>query len=88
MEEPTETINHISNSEEIRRFYRALALTQANIFVYMSKGVNPKEIKARAVEIAEKLEIIAVEYEDQLGGKVHKCEDQGKVWNPLTQHCE
>lgn len=80
-----ETTDNTAQSEEIIKLYRALAVAQANIILYLrNAGDNKKELKIRATEITEKLEKIIAPEQNPRGSK---CGD-GTVWNPITQQCE
>ena len=81
-----ETTNNAAQSEEVSKFYRALAVAQANIILYVSDTAGDmEELKKRATEITEKLETTFAF--DQQGSQDQKC-GNGLVWNPITQQCE
>lgn len=67
--------------DAMSKFYRALAVAEANIFLYLTQTTDEEEQKRRAAEVTEKLETFA------LVQFVQQCEG-GTVWNPITQRCE
>ena len=81
--EETETTNNWMKETEIVEFYRALALTQAKMFLYLGEAPDFEELKKRTAELTEKLKGIKLNYGEDGG----KCAE-GSVWNPLTQRCE
>lgn len=79
-----ETTNEMTQSPEMSTLYRAMAVAQANIFLYLRKAADEEDLRKRAAEVAGKLETFIIEYQEF---ESYKC-GNGTVWNPITQQCE
>ena len=82
----TVTTYNISESEEVRGFYRALAVAQANILMYVRRAKSDEDKKNRATQMTKELGTIAIPHEDPIS-RGNTC-DNGTVWNPITERCE
>lgn len=79
----TGTTNNWMKETEIVEFYRALAITQAKMFSYLSEANGDgDELKRRAAELTADLQSIA----NQHLGSPDKC--YPLIWNPITLRCE
>ena len=79
-----ETMTETTQTAEMTKLYHALAISQANIFLYLKKATDEEDLKRRATEIVGSLETIIVKYEEP---EAYKCGD-GTVYNPVTGRCE
>jgi len=71
----------LSDSVEMQKFYRVLAVTQARIISYVSMDEDDESKKKRAVEMTEKLEKLEIP-----NVEFNKCGNL--TWNPITRQCE
>lgn len=77
-----DTTNDTTQSEEMNRFYRALAVAQANLILYVANAADLDEMKGRAAAIARQLEILVIE-----NFRGDKCAEN-EIFNPITKKCE
>jgi len=73
----------LSDTDEFRKFYRTLAITQTQISSYLIQASSEEEKKLRAVELTEKLETLRA----SLRNMEDKCTPP-QVFNPHTGDCE
>ena len=80
----TDMTYEMTQSSEMSKLYRALAIAQANIVLYLRAATDEEDLKRRAKEITENLETLTNAKADTRGDKCA----HGTVWNPITQQCE
>lgn len=81
VEQESEIPDKTELSDVMNTFYRALAVAQSNIFMYLKDAKDEEDLISRAQEITDQL--AAFKYDP---GEP-QC-SVGTVWNPITQRCE
>ena len=81
-----ETTINTTESAEMYKFYRVLAMIQANSISYVMGASDAEDMKGRAKEITEKLQSV-VKSQLANSSRGNRC-GPDEIWNPITQQCE
>ena len=76
-----ETTSETTLNEVMSKLYRAMAVAQAQMIVFLSEAKDDEDLKIRTAVVMEALETI------EFVGLEKQCEN-GTIWNPITQRCE